>query len=62
MTSPNILFLLSDEHSFRCMGHLDEDEGGEPVSTPTFDSLASRGTVFTDAYCQVSLCTPSRLC
>lgn len=62
MARPNILFLLSDEHSFRCMGHVDEADGGEPVHTPTFDRLASQGTVFTDAYCQVSLCTPSRLC
>ncbi|MBT5874715.1 MAG: hypothetical protein HOH43_14960, partial [Candidatus Latescibacteria bacterium] len=53
MARPNILFLLSDEHSFRCMGHLDEANGGEPVYTPTFDRLASQGTVFTDAYCQV---------
>ena len=44
------------------MGHRNEAEGGEPVFTPTLDRLASQGTVFTDAYCQVSLCTPSRLC
>lgn len=62
MPRPNILFLLSDEHSFRCMGHVPEEYGGEPVSTPTFDDLAARGTVFTDAYCQMPLCTPSRLC
>ena len=36
----NILYLLSDEHSFRCMGHVPEDEGGEPVYTPAFDGLA----------------------
>lgn len=62
MKKPNILFLFSDEHSFRCMGHVPEEEGGEPVSTPTFDRLASRSTVFTDAYCQMPLCTPSRIC
>ncbi len=58
---PNILFLFSDEHSFRCMGHA-PDAAGEPVDTPSFDRLASRGTVFRDAYCQMPLCTPSRLC
>ena len=58
----NILYLLSDEHSFRCMGHVPEDEGGEPVYTPAFDGLAAQGTVFTDAYCQMPLCTPSRIC
>jgi choline-sulfatase len=53
---------MSDEHSFRCMGHVPESEGGEPVDTPTFDRLAAQGTVFTDAYCQMPLCTPSRIC
>ena len=57
---PNILFLLSDQHSFRCMGHVPEAEGGEKVETPNFDRLARQGTVFTDAYCQMPLCTPSR--
>ncbi|OPZ85926.1 MAG: Choline-sulfatase [bacterium ADurb.Bin429] len=58
---PNILFLFSDEHSFRCMGHVPEDAGGEPVATPALDRLAAGGTVFTDAYCQMPLCTPSRI-
>lgn len=62
MSSPNILFLLSDEHSFRCMGHVPEANGGEPVHTPNFDRLAAQSTVFTDTYCQMALCTPSRLC
>jgi len=62
MSQPNILYLLSDEHSFRFMGHVSPEEGGEPVSTPTFDRLAAHGTRFTDAYCQMPLCTPSRLC
>ncbi|GIX06623.1 MAG: sulfatase [Candidatus Poribacteria bacterium] len=59
---PNILFLLSDEHSFRFLGCLPEEEGGEAVETPHLDRLAERGTLFTDAYCQMPLCTPSRLC
>lgn len=62
MTKPNILFLFSDEHSFRFMGHVPESAGGEPVHTPNFDQLAAQGTVFTDAYCQMPLCTPSRMC
>lgn len=59
---PNILFLLSDEHGFRFAGHVPWDEGGEPVHTPTLDRLAAQGTRFTDAYCQMPLCTPSRIC
>ncbi len=61
MSRPNILFLLSDEHSHRFMGHISREMGGEDVETPTFDALASGGAVFTDAYCQMPLCTPSRL-
>jgi choline-sulfatase len=62
MPQPNILFLLSDEHGFRYMGHVPHEEGGEPVDTPTLDHLAAQGVVFTDAYCQMPLCTPSRMC
>ena len=58
---PNILFLFSDEHSFRCLGHRD-DRSSEPVETPTLDDLATNGTDFRNAYCQMPLCTPSRLC
>ncbi len=58
---PNILLLLSDEHSFRFMGHVSEDEGGEPIQTPNLDRLATQATVFSDAYCQMPLCTPSRI-
>ncbi len=61
MTHQNILFLLSDEHSFRCMGHVPFEDGGEPVKTPTFDRVAQQGTVFSNAYCQMPLCTPSRI-
>lgn len=59
---PNVLFLLSDEHSFRFLGHRSAAQGGEPVLTPALDRLAANGTEFSDAYCQMPLCTPSRLC
>lgn len=55
---PNVLFLLSDEHSFRFLGH----RADEPALTPALDRLAAAGTVFSDAYCQMPLCTPSRIC
>ncbi len=61
MNRPNVLFLLSDEHSFRFLGARSGSPEGEPVLTPTFDSLIARGTHFTDAYCQMPLCTPSRI-
>ena len=59
---PNILFLLSDEHSYRCFSYLDPNGEGEPVRTPTLDALATNGVNFRQAYCQMPLCTPSRMC
>lgn len=59
---PNILFLLSDQHSYRCFSHLDPSGEGEPVHTPTLDGLAARATVFHQTYCQVAVCTASRIC
>lgn len=59
---PNVLFLLSDEHSFRFFSYLTRAEGGEPVRTPTLDALALGGAAFDAAYCAMPLCTPSRYC
>ena len=55
---PNILFLMSDEHSPHAIGC----EGNPIVQTPTLDRLAESGSYFENAYCQVPLCTPSRMC
>lgn len=57
MTSrPNILFLLSDQHSPHFLG-----SAGHPVvATPHLDQLARDGVVFSQAYCQSPLCAPSR--
>ncbi len=55
---PNILFLMSDEHSPHAIGC----EGNEIVQTPNLDQLAASGSYFEKAYCQVPLCTPSRMC
>ena len=55
---PNILFLMSDEHSPHAIGC----EGNPIVQTPNLDQLAGSGTYFESAYCQVPLCTPSRMC
>ena len=55
---PNILFLMSDEHSPHAIGC----ESNDIVQTPNLDQLAASGTYFESAYCQVPLCTPSRMC
>jgi len=57
MTSrPNILFLLSDQHSPHFLGAT----GHLAVATPHLDRLARDGAIFTQAYCQSPLCAPSR--
>ncbi|HCK10463.1 MAG: hypothetical protein CME21_04495 [Gemmatimonadetes bacterium] len=58
---PNILFLHSDEHSYRYISARSVDRGGEPVRTPTLDGLIDKGVHFDAAYCQMPLCTPSRI-
>ncbi len=55
---PNILFLMSDEHSPHAIGC----EGNRIVQTPNLNRLAESGSYFESAYCQVPLCTPSRMC
>jgi len=58
---PNILFLFSDEHSFRFLSSRSRERGGEPCRTPTLDGLIARGANFDAAYSQMPLCTPSRI-
>lgn len=58
---PNILLLMSDEHTFRGFSYRDPDAEGEPVATPTLDGLAESGTAFDQTYCAAPLCTPSRI-
>ncbi|MEE2657713.1 MAG: sulfatase-like hydrolase/transferase, partial [Candidatus Latescibacterota bacterium] len=58
---PNILFLLSDEHSYRFLSARDAANGGEPCRTPTLDGLVHSGVHFSKAYCQMPLCSPSRI-
>jgi arylsulfatase A-like enzyme len=52
---PNVLFVAVDDlrPALGC--------AGDPhAKTPAVDALAARGTVFTRAYCQQAVCSPSR--
>jgi iduronate 2-sulfatase len=52
---PNVLFVAVDDlkPALAC--------AGDPhAKTPNIDKLAARGTVFTRAYCQQAVCSPSR--
>ena len=61
MTRPNILLLQSDEHSYRFLSARSHAQGGEPCHTPTLDRLIAQGAHFESAYCQMPLCSPSRI-
>jgi choline-sulfatase len=52
----NLLVIMSDEHNARVLG-----SAGHPVAqTPNLDGLASGGTRFTNASCNIPICVPSR--
>lgn len=53
---PNILFIVSDQHSPHVLGCA----GNDVIATPSLDRLAAEGTRFDRAYCQNPLCAPSR--
>jgi choline-sulfatase len=54
--APNIVFVCSDQHSYRYAGFAGHDH----VDTPALDEIADRGVVFENAYCNNPVCTPSR--
>ncbi len=56
-TRPNILIIMSDQHSKHVLGAY----GNELVRTPNLDRLAAQGMRFDNAYCAGPLCVPSRM-
>jgi len=54
---PNVLFVMDDQHSARCLGCY----GNDIVRTPAIDDLAAAGTRFDRAYCNNPICMPSRM-
>ena len=56
---PNILVILTDDHSFQTLGTSEKDS---PMPFPNFRKLADEGMVFDRSYCANSLCGPSRAC
>lgn len=53
---PNIVFICSDQHSYKYTGYA----GHDIVKTPNLDRIARQGVVFTSAYTGHPVCTPGR--
>ena len=54
--TPNVIYILSDEHRGQAMSHA----GDANVRTPVMDSMAAEGAGFRRAYSNCPVCTPSR--
>src|SRR6187401_2530439 len=52
----NLILILSDNHGAWTLGCY----GNKEIRTPNIDRLAAEGTLFTRAYCNNSVCSPSR--
>ncbi len=56
---PNILFIMSDDHSYQAMG-IYGSRLAKLNPTPNLDRFARGGVVFDNVFCTNSICTPSR--
>jgi arylsulfatase A-like enzyme len=56
--TPNILLLIGDNWSYEHAGA----NGGKAVHTPVFDRVCREGMRFTNAFCPVPSCSPTRSC
>ncbi len=54
---PNVLFILSDQHNAKVLGH----QGHPDAKTPNLDRMAAEGVRFDAAISQNPICTPSRV-
>lgn len=52
----SVLFIISDDLTATALGCY----GNQVCRTPNIDRLASEGTLFSRAYCQATICAPSR--
>lgn len=55
-TRPNILWITTDQQRFDTIASL----GNPLIRTPNLDRLVAGGVAFTRAYCQSTVCAPSR--
>lgn len=57
-TKPNILFIMTDQQRYDCLGA----NGNKIIKTPNLDKLAKRSANFSHCFVQSPVCTPSRAC
>ena len=55
-TRPNILFIMSDDHSERAISAY----GSKLINTPNIDRIANEGVLFKNSFVANSICGPSR--
>jgi len=55
-TRPNILFIMSDDHSERAISAY----GSTLIDTPSIDRIADEGAIFRESFVANSICGPSR--
>lgn len=55
-TFKNVVFIIGDDHSAEVIGAY----GNKVVRTPSLDRMASKGVMFTRAYVNSPVCSPSR--
>ena len=58
-SKPNILYIMSDDHSERAIG-IYGSRLAKLNPTPNIDILAKQGMVFNNVFVTNSICTPSR--
>jgi len=56
MSSPNVLFVMTDQQRFDTIAAL----GNDHIYTPNLDRLAARGVTFTNGYSTCPVCVPAR--
>lgn len=55
-TQPNILFIMTDDHSYQTFSAYDD----RFIQTPNLDRIAKEGTLFKNSFVTNSICAPSR--
>ncbi len=54
--SPNVIFIMTDDHSFQTMSAYDD----RLIETPNLDRIGREGAIFTNSFVSNSICAPSR--